>query len=1626
MEARFKHFTEQEGAEERPHSAAKKRLIALLDYIEQVEKLNRKPAFVVPTEFYCAYEEDLRGLPGIEFDLTAEGDEVWVTVPRLKEEDPPKPPDHLVPWLVLSRSPDKPPKLRAEAILASNNADTSQPNLDLKDIEEAFEGYVSGSWSAWADYERPRRATISVYNRLFSVHQAMESESAETSLELVCGVGIALWNYKGGPHVSHPVLAQLVEITLDVQSLALEVRPRDLLPILEVDPFAALGTPGVVQLESAWRAYLEQAELTLSPFDPKSFEGILKAAVGFLDPSGCYWPDVRTDPEDRRLPQRTEDLLVTDTWVLYARKRSPNFLIEDLKRLKKNLESITVVPSGPAALVSEPSDEISMTTATLFRGLCSSSNELGSGVDLKELYFPKPYNEEQVSIVQNLESSEGVVVQGPPGTGKTHTIANVICHYLANGKRVLVTSKGEPALSVLREQIPESVRALTVALLTDEKDGMRQFEHAIQTIAGTVSRINPAATEREVRTLSHQIDELHAQLSAIDQEISRWAAHHIKRVVFQGREILPEELARHVVERQIDYEWFPDKLTAQSVVPVVSNADITSVRKARQKLGVDLAYLESDPPSADSFPDGRSILQLHEDLVRAKGMATKMQEEGLPPLVDAQHDTLKKAQALFDLVQEALNLTNKAYSAGYAYTAGLHQSYRSGSANIRRSLDALLDSISSIESERHDFLQTPVEIPQDAELDERFLEAIERGCNGKSPLGLLSFGKAQLKARLLTVTVRGLKPRSETDWALVRQWTDLKSRCRELLARWNATAEELGLPLADRSPTEGLRLVVGHANQIALLKRLTMDYESCLPESVAQVFGERIPLDSLGLGVGTLQKLASILSSHLTRSRLAYASNAVSDLVSKLAGRTSVVAESMRAFLVKQLGDEEISAAEAGERWSGFLAELRRLASLRGELGEVRRVAALVEESGAPNWADALRSDPAINGDDKWTPPDWLEAWQWREAATFLEAIDGREALGRLQEARRERETDLAHAYQRLVEHRTWIEVYKNSPDSVKAALQAYLNAVRHIGRGLGIRAIRYRQEARKAMLDAYRAVPCWIMPQWRVSETLPPEIGKFDLVIVDEASQSDLWALPSLLRGEKILVVGDDKQVSPDGIGLAEEKIKDLKNRFLKDQVHGDQMTPEKSLYDLAKVVFAGRMVMLREHFRCVSPIIEFSKREFYQHEIRPLRIPKASERLDPPLVDILVKGATRKGKVNEAEARAIVSEIKVILSDKRYEGRSIGAVSLLGIEQAHRIFELIREEIPAEEIVARKMTVGDARTFQGKERDIMLMSMVATPDQKVTATSSVYAQRFNVAASRARDRMYLVRSVQASDLNKSDLKAKLIEHFASPFREDPIKVATMRDLCESGFERQMFDVLFGASYRVRPQVKVGGYSIDLVVEGEEDRRLAIECDGDQHHGPERWGADMARQRILERAGWTFWRCFASSFNLHRDSVVNDLFSTLKKMAIDPIGAGELDLGRYTEHRVVDPYNVRDLVETLVNGEDSSNESTRSAPPGIVQHPMQVELPSLQADTSAAGTGKFVTTAGPMELEISRQFSMDDLQRFVGENKLRWKDHRSNNGALWVFVDRDNPSISRQLVAWGFHLKPGKGWWRK
>jgi very-short-patch-repair endonuclease len=342
--------------------------------------------------------------------------------------------------------------------------------------------------------------------------------------------------------------------------------------------------------------------------------------------------------------------------------------------------------------------------------------------------------------------------------------------------------------------------------------------------------------------------------------------------------------------------------------------------------------------------------------------------------------------------------------------------------------------------------------------------------------------------------------------------------------------------------------------------------------------------------------------------------------------------------------------------------------------------------------------------------------------------------------------------------------------------------------------------------------------------------------------------------------------------------------------------MDPATSLYELAGMVYPGRAIILREHFRCVEPIISFSSR-FYPKPLIPLRVPTASQRLDPPLIDLYVPHGRRFRDINEPEVDVIVKEITKMVADPMYEGRSIGVISLIGSAQANRIYTRLITELGAEVIEKHRIMCGNAATFQGQERDIVFLSMVACPETSVAQTSRVFEQRFNVAASRARDRLVLVRSVASSDLKPGDLKLALIEHFREPMKgNNLIRPKEVLELCQSEFERDFGRCLLDLGYRIRPQVPVGGYAIDFVVEGSEDRRLAIELDGDKYHGPDRWAEDIKRQRALERLGWIFWRCWGSAWISDREGCLADLLATLQRLGIEPIGTGEIG-GAYTEH---------------------------------------------------------------------------------------------------------------------------------
>ena len=198
----------------------------------------------------------------------------------------------------------------------------------------------------------------------------------------------------------------------------------------------------------------------------------------------------------------------------------------------------------------------------------------------------------------------------------------------------------------------------------------------------------------------------------------------------------------------------------------------------------------------------------------------------------------------------------------------------------------------------------------------------------------------------------------------------------------------------------------------------------------------------------------------------------------------------------------------------------------------------------------------------------------------------------------------------------------------------------------------------------------------------------------------------------------------------------------------------------------------------------------------------------------------------------------------------------------------------------------------------------------------------------------MYLVRSVDPEHLSQADrLRRSLIEHFHAPFAQDEMRVENLRKLCESDFEREMYDELTQRGYWVTPQVGALGYRIDMVVEGHNDARLAIECDGDRFHGPDKWADDMQRERNLRRAGWgVFWRCFASAFIRRRKEILDDLMKTLAERGIEPIGAEGAPSSVHTERRVVSFAG-----EPVIQGGLTPFEVTDSAqtsPPAIRQAP--------------------------------------------------------------------------------------------
>jgi Superfamily I DNA and RNA helicases and helicase subunits len=1528
------------------------RFLGYVEYAVQTVLMRSTPAKNISQhKDFVRLEDQFFEMQGVLINPSSDGDdEIWLSVARLYETEPPVVQDPcLAAWLKPSRNPAKAPTLieiqdenfLIEKGLLTNstpNDPRSQPEFKpvkqgvyekhLADTEQdsltqRLKGYLK-DWNAWAIKEKELRKSIALYKDMFLLSQTLQGNLVDTPLELVWGIGMAVQKIEG-TSITYPLITQNVELRLNEETMALEVIPSGQAPVLSLELFAELGNPGVAALEEAGKKFLAMNG-EINPSRPEDFEVLLRTATSLLDASGAYMPDQPGEPS-RQLPKPGENLAVTNTWVLMARPRTANLMIQDLQRFAEAVKDGTApaeLPKALSAIFTEPSSVLQDKELPPYRGLTSVSGSgnrgtTGSNVKPSELYFPKAYNDEQVQIIQMLDVHDGVVVQGPPGTGKTHTIANVICHYLASGKRVLVTSLKDPALAVLGEKLPEMIRPLAISMLTSEADGMKQFDHSISTIAAELTRIDRHQFRKDIEATDIEIDSTHSKLAKIDGDIAIWARMNLEPISLDGEQLTPVQIAEQVSGFGSDLDWFPDELDIEpSFAPTFGSDAVVALRAARLQLGSDLAYLEAKLPLASALPSSSRLHQAHQDLQQYEVLKKQEEAQTLPRLTatpDAIPETVKLVTELGALHESLCELEDEISPWSQELLALMRKGKRSEMLDILGKLRADVNGAIVFRSQ---FLERPIEGVEPLLENTDLQEAVANLTLGKKPFGLSGlFGKADAKRTLDGVLVTGVKPSTSEEWGHVKAYILFSLANKKLITRWNALSNEIALPKVDN--------FAALERACKFIKLLEHCHEA---DKAASATIERlIPTWSkVGqpLSAATAKEASIILQQHMLKHRLSDTWQLKEEMLDALKGCSGAISDELLGFATNEFGAASLPESKLPARWAELTHRLEAAHALSSALKMVHDVTNQIKAQGASIWADQLRNNPAQQTHDALIPDNWAAVWRTRRLATCVARMDGRAELKRLTKLRSELESDLARLYQRAVTARTWLRLKENVTPDVAAALEAYRTAIKKIGKGTGVRAGRFRKDAREAAEMANKAIPCWIMPHYRISETLPATFGDFDLVIIDEASQSDLTALPAIMRAKKILVVGDDKQVSPDGVGLAEEKIKSVRHRFLGNQVSlfAHQMTPDRSVYDLFKVVFSSSSVMLREHFRCVAPIIEYSKREFYKHELRPLRMPRQSERMDPPLVDVYVPHGVKRSDLNVAEAEYIVKEIQAITEDPVMAGRTIGVVSLIGNKQALFIYQSLVEKL-GEEVVAKfQIACGDARTFQGNERDIIFLSMIASPGDAHPQTQASAEQRFNVAASRARDRMYLVRSVRAEDLRPSDLlRSRLIQHFQAPFLQNEQDLSSNRDKCESPFEREVYDILVEKGYRVIPQVPVGQYRIDMVVEGDNDNRLAIECDGDRYHGPDQWDNDMRRQRILERAGWIFWRSFASTFVTHREQVVADLIETLSRLNITPVNGDQKVISIHTEYRVAPGPDSEQAVDEELSVEETEPE---------------------------------------------------------------------------------------------------------
>jgi len=460
-------------------------------------------------------------------------------------------------------------------------------------------------------------------------------------------------------------------------------------------------------------------------------------------------------------------------------------------------------------------------------------------------------------------------------------------------------------------------------------------------------------------------------------------------------------------------------------------------------------------------------------------------------------------------------------------------------------------------------------------------------------------------------------------------------------------------------------------------------------------------------------------------------------------------------------------------------------------------------------------------------------------------------------------------------------------PDADRETLAALRSALRGLDQPVSDEDDR---KATRAALESYSPFllehfPLWAVTNLAVGSRFPLVPGLFDLAVIDEASQCDIAsALPILFRAKRVGVVGDPQQLSHV------TKIKGTRDALLRKRHNITQMNneqrfsyPDTSLYDLFAQTNGVYPVMLKETYRSIAEIAEYSNHSFYGGT---LRVMTAAHRLRVPRhmksgihwTEIVsnIHSAGPHGCVAPEEVKEIVEILKKLLIENSFEG-TVGVVTPF-VQQKLRLNDAIAAEIPIELRRNAKLLIDTAHGFQGDERDVMLLSLCAGPSMPPGSMGFIRktANLMNVAVSRARAVLHVIG-------NKSWAAKSGIPHLvnlAIPPKVQPVRNNPFQSQWhphESPWEKILYDALKVKGIVAEPQHPVLGRRLDLALigRGEACLKVDIEVDGDRYHrnaDGTRKNDDVWRDIQLQASGWKVMRFWVYQLREDLEGCVNKI----------------------------------------------------------------------------------------------------------------------------------------------------------